>query len=73
MQRHSSRGVYGAVRTLTDAHLRESNERYISANFGGSESFAILMSVKVIKNKVMTPDFNSPGVVLYQWPGGIAA
>ena len=41
-----SRGVYGAVRSLTDAQLRESNERYISANFGDSGSFAILMSVK---------------------------
>ncbi len=68
-----SRGVYGAVRSLTDAQLREANERYISANFGDSESFAILMSVKVIKNTAVTPDFSSPGVVLYQWPGGIAA
>ena len=68
-----SRGVYGTVRSLTDAQLRESNERYISANFGDSDSFAILMSVQVIKNKAMTPDFNSPGVVLFQWPGGIAA
>jgi len=68
-----SRGVYGAVRSLTDAQLRESNERYISANFGDSDSFAILMSVPVIKNKAMTPDFNSPGVVLYQWPREIAA
>ena len=67
-----SRGVYGAVRTLTDTHLRESNERYIAANFGNS-SFAILMSVQVIKNKTMTPDFNSDGVVLYQWRGGTAS
>jgi hypothetical protein len=62
-----SRGVYGAVRTLTDAELREGNERYISTNFGDAESFAILMSVQVIKNKAMTPDFNSPDVVLYKW------
>ena len=53
-----SRGVYGAVRSLTDAQLRDANERYIAANFGQSESFAILMSVKVIKDKTMTPDFN---------------
>jgi hypothetical protein len=65
-----SRGVYGAVRTLTDAQLREANERYISTEFGDADSFAILMSVKVIKNKAMTPDFNSPGVVLYQWAPG---
>jgi hypothetical protein len=68
-----SRGVYGAVRTLTDAQLREANERYIAASLGDSGSFAILMSVKVIKNKAMTPDFSTPGIVLYQWPRGIAA
>jgi transcriptional regulator with XRE-family HTH domain len=64
-----SRGVYGAVRTLTDTHLRGPNERYISASFGNSTSFAILMSVQVIENKAVTPDFNIDGVVLYQWPG----
>ena len=62
-----SRGVYGAVRSLTDAELRDGNERYISANFGDARSFAILMSVKVIMNKAITPDFNSPDVVLYKW------
>jgi hypothetical protein len=62
-----SRGVYGAVRTLTDTHLRDSNERYIAANFGDGASFAILMSVQVIKNKTITPDFNGNGVVLYKW------
>jgi hypothetical protein len=67
-----SRGVYGAVRTLTDTHLREANERYIATNFGSSASFAILMSVQVIKNRTMTPGFNNDGVVLYQWPEGSA-
>ncbi|HUC24634.1 MAG TPA: hypothetical protein VMA73_18145 [Streptosporangiaceae bacterium] len=67
-----SRGVYGAVRSLTDQALRDSNERYISTNFGDARSFAILMSVKVIKNKAMTPDFHSPDVVLYKWPQDIA-
>ena len=62
-----SRGVYGAVRTLTDAELRDSNERYIATAFGDSNSFAILMSVQVIKNRAITPDFNSPDTVLYQW------
>jgi hypothetical protein len=62
-----SRGVYGAVRSLTDTHLRDSNERYIAADFGNSTSFAILMSVQVIRNRTMTPDFSSDGVVLYRW------
>ena len=68
-----SRGVYGAVRSLTDAQLRDANERYIAANFGQSDSFAILMSVQVIKNRGMTPDLNGDGVVLYRWPQETAA
>jgi hypothetical protein len=68
-----SRGVYGAVRTLTDTHLRDANERYIAANFGDAISFAILMSVEVIRNRTMTPDFSTNGVVLYQWPQDNAA
>jgi hypothetical protein len=62
-----SRGVYGAVRSLTDAEMRDSNERYIFENFGDTESFGILMSVQVIKNQAMTPDFNGRDVVLYKW------
>jgi len=68
-----SRGVYGAVRSLTDAQLRDANERYISMHFGNSESFAILMSVQVIKNRAMTPAFGSEGVVLYHWPRDMVA
>ena len=67
-----SRGVYGAVRSLTDTHLRDSNERYIAAHFGNSASFAILMSVQVIRSRTITPDFSSDGVVLYRWPEGRA-
>lgn len=62
-----SRGVYGAVRTLTDEALRDGNERYIATSFEDASSFAVLMSVKVIKNKAITPDFNGPDTVLYAW------
>src|ERR1035437_1657037 len=64
-----SRGVLGAVRSLTDARLREFNERYISTNFANTDSFVILMRVQVIEGQAMTPDLNIPGNVLYQWPG----
>jgi len=67
-----SRGVYGAARALTDAEMRDGNEEFISTNFGDGRSFAILMSVKVIKNKAMTPDLNGRNVVLYKWPEGAA-
>jgi transcriptional regulator with XRE-family HTH domain len=62
-----SRGVLGAVRTLTDARLRESNEQYIAQNFPENQ-FGILMRVQVIGGETLTPDFNTEGTVLYQWP-----
>ena len=63
-----SRGVLGAVRALTDAQIRDSNEQYIAKQFFGSSSFAILMRVPIIGGQTMTPDLNAPGSVLYQWP-----
>ena len=63
-----SRGVHGAVRSLTDVRLRESNERYISRNFRDNQQFGILMRVQVIEGRAMTPDFGIAGTVLHQWP-----
>jgi hypothetical protein len=65
-----SRGVVGAVRSLTDERLRESNERYLANNFSENQQFGILMRVQVIEGLAMTPDFNSPRTVLYQWSAG---
>jgi hypothetical protein len=62
-----SRGVLGAVRSLIDEQLRDSNEQYISQKFGNSRSFALLFRVPVIEARAMTPDFNARGCVLYQW------
>jgi hypothetical protein len=62
-----SRGVLGAVRALTDARLRESNERYIARNFPENQ-FGILMRVQVIEGETLTPDFHTDGTVLHQWP-----
>jgi hypothetical protein len=63
-----SRGVYGAVRSLTDAHLRESNMLYIARAFHENLQFGILMRIPVITGRAMTPDFMASGTVLYQWP-----
>jgi transcriptional regulator with XRE-family HTH domain len=68
-----SRGVLGTVRTLTDKRLRESNERYIARHFSDNEQFGILMRVQVIEGVAMTPDFNTDGTVLYQWPSASGA
>lgn len=62
-----SRGVLGAVRALTDARLRESNEQYIARKFPENQ-FGILMRVQVIEGETLTPDFHTEGTVLYQWP-----
>lgn len=62
-----SRGVLGAVRSLTDARLRESNERYIARNFPDNRQFGILMRIQVIEGVAMTPDFSIAGTVLYEW------
>lgn len=67
-----SHGVYGAVRSLTDMQLRDSNERYIADNFP-DQKFCILMRTQIIKGRVMTPDFSTQGTVLYQWPTGADA
>jgi hypothetical protein len=64
----NSRGVLGAVRSLTDARLRDSNERYITKQFHDNQQFGILMRIQVIEGRAMTPDFNIAGTVLYQWP-----
>jgi hypothetical protein len=61
-----SRGVLGAVRTLTDARLRESNEQYIAQHFPGNQ-FGILTRVQVIEGETLTPDLHTGGTVLYQW------
>jgi Helix-turn-helix domain len=63
-----SRGVLGAVRALTDARLRDSNEQYIAENFADPSNFAILMRVPVIAGQAMTPDFRAPGCVRFRWP-----
>jgi transcriptional regulator with XRE-family HTH domain len=62
-----SRGVYGAVRTLTDAQLRDQNERYLAKRFGPRSFFGILMRVQVVSGRTMTPDFNNSDTVLYEW------
>ncbi|HET9971219.1 MAG TPA: helix-turn-helix transcriptional regulator [Streptosporangiaceae bacterium] len=64
-----SRGVLGAVRSLTDARLRDWNEKYIASNFPDQSNFAILMRVSIMSGKTMTPDFRNPDCVLYQWSG----
>ena len=63
-----ARGVYGAVRALTDARFRDRNAGYIRARFAVGEAFSILSRVQVVAGEVITPDWTKPGTVLHEWP-----
>ena len=61
-----TRGVFGAVRCLTDASVREENERYLADRFPDGE-FAILLRVPVVTNETVSPDLQNPSSRLYEW------
>ena len=61
-----SRGVLGAVRSLTDVAVREKNEGYLSRRFPGGR-FAVLMRVPVLNGEAISPDFEIDETRLYEW------
>ena len=61
-----SRGVFGAVRCLTDARVREANERYLAERFPDGE-FAMLLRVPVVENQTLSPDLHDPSARLHEW------
>jgi transcriptional regulator with XRE-family HTH domain len=61
-----SRGVYGAVRCLTDLQVRDANERYLAETYPDGQ-FAMLLRVPVIANSVMSPDLLNDSARLYEW------
>ena len=63
-----TRGVMGAVRSLTDAELRNANEQYLSSRFANSPTFGLLMRVLVFGGHALTPDFRLTENRLHEWP-----
>jgi hypothetical protein len=61
-----SRGVLGAVSCFTDAIVREQNEKYLADRFSEGE-FAMLLRVRVVGTKTLSPDLRDPTVRLYEW------
>ncbi|GAA1149468.1 helix-turn-helix domain-containing protein [Kribbella jejuensis] len=61
-----SRGVLGAVRTLTDDSVRERNEAYLANRFPGGV-FGLLMRVPVVNGEAVTPDLEIPENRLFEW------
>ncbi len=62
-----SRGVYGAVRCLTDKNVRDANERYLAERFPDGR-FAVLMRVPVVADETISPVLSTSGARLYEWP-----
>jgi len=58
--------VFGAVRCLTDASVREENEKYLAERFPDQE-FAMLLRVPVVTNETLSPDLQNPEARLYEW------
>jgi transcriptional regulator with XRE-family HTH domain len=62
-----SRGVLGAVRTLTDAQVRDANEAYLARRFPKGQ-YGVLVRVPVFHGQTISPDLQDPVNVLYAWP-----
>jgi hypothetical protein len=61
-----SRGVFGAVRCLTDATVRDGNEKYLGSHFPDGY-FAILFRVPVVGGETVSPDLQKGVTRLYEW------
>jgi len=62
-----SRGVLGAVRTLTDAQVRDANEAFLARRFPKGE-YGLLIRVPVFHAETISPDLQDPTKILYAWP-----
>ncbi|MFG1702941.1 hypothetical protein ACFLIM_07090 [Nonomuraea sp. M3C6] len=62
-----ARGVYGAVRALTDERFRSRNAAYLRRRFGTAESYSILTRVRIEGPVVVTPDWTLDSVRLHEW------
>ncbi|MEV0618009.1 helix-turn-helix transcriptional regulator [Nonomuraea sp. NPDC050404] len=61
------RGVYGAVRALTDERFRDRNSAYLRQRFGDATSYGILTRVRIEGRAVVTPDWALDTVRLHEW------
>jgi hypothetical protein len=60
--------VFGAVRCLTDASVRDENEKYLSERFPDPDAeFAMLLRVPVVTNETLSPDLQNPDSRLFEW------
>lgn len=63
----TSRGVHGAALAFSDPHVRDTNLRYLTDTFPGTDTFSILMSVPVRNDAALPPNLSNDNVRLYEW------
>jgi hypothetical protein len=61
-----SKGVTGAVLTVTDETVRPANEQYLAQRFPEG-AFAMLVRVPVVSGKVLAPDLQNPDTRVFEW------
>jgi transcriptional regulator with XRE-family HTH domain len=62
-----TRGVYGAVRTLTDRVLHAANARYLQDRFAGATTWGVLMRVRGSDHAIATPRLSAPDARLFEF------
>jgi transcriptional regulator with XRE-family HTH domain len=62
-----ARGTLGAVRALTDPHLRDQNEAYLHDRFGKAREWSLLTKVVIVQGQPITPAWSISDTLLYTW------
>jgi transcriptional regulator with XRE-family HTH domain len=63
----TSRGVHGAGLCFIDAHVRDTNERYLESAFGNAESFCLLINIPIQNDVALPPNLWRENTRLYEW------
>ncbi|GAA3093740.1 helix-turn-helix domain-containing protein [Pseudonocardia yunnanensis] len=63
-----TRGVYGAVRCLTDRRHRADNASYLHRRFAQTPTYGVLMRVRGTDHAIGTPRLGDDAVRLYEFP-----
>lgn len=62
------RGTLGAVRSTIDPRFRARNEEHIAGRLADNGTVSLLMRVRMLNGKVITPDWTEPDTCLHEWP-----
>lgn len=62
------RGTLGAVRSTIDPRFRARNEDHIGGRLAAAGAISLLMRVRMLNGKVITPDWTEPDTCLHEWP-----